>query len=120
MKKMLLLAALAAACILAHGAFNALAGEKEMDKLPETKVKIDNVPEKVRAAIIEAVGDGRLVDIGVFTQDDGSKIYEIEMVVAGKEYDVLFDDSGKVLRKTFEGEKPAGKANKKAGAATET
>ncbi|MHC4663498.1 MAG: hypothetical protein ACYS8W_17700, partial [Planctomycetota bacterium] len=42
------------------------------------------------------------------------------MVGAGKEYDVLFDDSGKVLRKTFEGEKAAGKANKKAGAATET
>jgi len=32
----------------------------------EKKVGIDQVPAKVKAAILKAVGDGRLVDIGVF------------------------------------------------------
>ena len=76
----------------------------------EVKVSIDQVPAKVRAAILKAVGDGRLVDIGEFTDGD-VKTYEIEMVVDGKEYDVLFSSDGEILRRTFEGyktEKPAG------------
>ncbi|MHC4600152.1 MAG: PepSY domain-containing protein, partial [Planctomycetota bacterium] len=79
----------------------------------EKKVTIDQLPAKVRAAILKEVGEGRLVDIGVFTRDDGSKLYEIEMIVDGKEFDVLFDGDGKVLRKTFEGLKPGEVPKKK-------
>jgi len=60
------------------------------------------VPAVVKAAILKAVGEGKLVDIGVFTKD-GKKLYEIEMVMDGKEYDVLFSEDGTVLKKTFEG-----------------
>jgi len=70
----------------------------------EEKVSIDQVPAKVRAAILKEVGAGRLVDIGQFT-DGAKKTYEIEMVVDGKEYDVLFSNDGEILRKTFEGDK---------------
>ena len=68
----------------------------------EKKVGIDQVPAEVRAAILNEVGNGKLVDIGEFTEGD-TKQYEIEMVVDGKEFDVLFASDGKVLRKTFEG-----------------
>lgn len=71
----------------------------------EKKVTIDKVPPEVKAAILEAVGDGKLVDIGELTQG-GEKVYEIEMVVDGEEYDVLFASDGRVLKKTFEGLKP--------------
>ncbi|MFG0285952.1 MAG: hypothetical protein ACF8R7_16165 [Phycisphaerales bacterium JB039] len=71
----------------------------------EKKIPIDQVPAKVRAAIQQEVGAGRLVDIGEFT-DGATRTYEIEMVVDGKEFDVLFSSDGKVLRKTFEGLKP--------------
>lgn len=70
----------------------------------EEKVSIDQVPERVREAILTAVGDGRLVDIGVFTEGE-KKVYEIEMVVDGKEFDVRFSADGKELKRTFEGEK---------------
>lgn len=70
----------------------------------EKKITIDKVPAKVKAAILQAVGNGRLVDIGEFT-DGHTKTYEIEMVVDGKEYDVLLSADGEVLRKTFEGTK---------------
>ena len=73
----------------------------------EQKVGIDQVPAEVRAAILKAVGDGKLVDIGVFTQED-KKVYEIEMIVGNKEYDVLFSSDGQVLRKTFEGPRAEG------------
>jgi len=82
--------------ILTVSLFPALAQEGEK------KVGIDQVPAEVKAAILKEVGDGRLVDIGEFTEG-GKKLYEIEMVVDGKEYDVLFSSDGKVLRKTFEG-----------------
>jgi hypothetical protein len=68
----------------------------------EKKVGIDQVPAEVKAAILKEVGDGRLVDIGEFAEGE-KKLYEIEMVVGNKEFDVLFSSAGKVLRKTFEG-----------------
>jgi len=77
-------------------------------QVSEKKVKIDEVPVKVKAAIRKAVGAGKLVDIGVFSGEGGKNLYEIEMVVADREYDVLFDAEGKVLRKTFEGVKRGG------------
>ncbi|UCG58824.1 MAG: hypothetical protein JSU70_04785 [Phycisphaerales bacterium] len=67
----------------------------------EKKIGIDQVPARVKAAILKVVGDGRLVDIGVYMQED-KKVYEIEMVVDDKEFDVLFSSAGKVLRRTFE------------------
>jgi hypothetical protein len=78
----------------------------------EKKITIDQVPTPVKQAILKAVGDGRLVDIGEFAQE-GEKVYEIEMVVDGKEFDVLFSSTGKVLRKTFEGLKPGGRPEEK-------
>ncbi|NIT03845.1 hypothetical protein GTO10_02835, partial [Candidatus Saccharibacteria bacterium] len=68
----------------------------------EKKVGIDEVPAEVKAAILKEVGDGKLVDIGEFTEGE-KKLYEIEMVVGGKEFDVLFSSDGEVLKKTFEG-----------------
>jgi hypothetical protein len=68
----------------------------------EKKVTIDQVPKAVKEAILKAVGKGKLVDIGVF-EDAGKTVYEIEMVVDGKEYDVLFDSDGKVLNRRDEG-----------------
>jgi hypothetical protein len=76
----------------------------------EKKIPIEQAPAKVRAAILKAVGDGRLVDIGEFTDGD-TKTYEIEMVVNGEEWDVLFDADGKVLRKSFQGQKAEKPAN---------
>ena len=68
----------------------------------EKKVGIDQVPAEVKAAILKQVADGRLVDIAEL-MEGGKKVYEIEMVVSGGEYDVLFSLDGEVLRKTFAG-----------------
>ncbi|TET36325.1 MAG: hypothetical protein E3J72_08790 [Planctomycetota bacterium] len=106
MKKVLLLVAVAAACVLAQSAFYVpvSAGEK-VEKFYEKKVTIDQVPRRVKRAILKAVGDGRLVDISEITQGN-KKTYEIEMIVDGKEWDVVFDAKGKELKRTFEGLKP--------------
>jgi hypothetical protein len=76
----------------------------------EKKVGIDDVPAPVKKAILKAVGAGRLVDIGEFSE--GGKVihYEIEMHVDGQEYDVLFAPDGKVLDKIHEGAVGAEKA----------
>jgi hypothetical protein len=92
--------------ILTISLFAALAQEGEK------KVGIDQVPAEVKAAILKEVGDGKLVDIGEFTEGQ-KKLYEIEMVVDGKEFDVLFSSEGKVLKKTFEGVKTPKKAKDK-------
>jgi hypothetical protein len=68
----------------------------------ERKVSIDQVPPAVKAAILKAVGHGKLVDIGEIKRG-GKKVYEIEMVVDGKEWDVLFAADGTELERSFEG-----------------
>jgi hypothetical protein len=73
----------------------------------ERKVSINKVPAKVKAAILKAVGSGRLVDIGEITKG-GQKFYEIEMWVGGVEYDVLFDAEGNVLKREADGEEDEG------------
>jgi uncharacterized membrane protein YkoI len=70
----------------------------------EVKVGIDQVPEKVRAAILKEVGENKLVDIGEITLPDGRKVYEIEMWKDGVEYDVVFDSEGKVLKREKDSE----------------
>ncbi len=86
----------------------------------EKKIGIDQVSARVKAAILKEVGDGKLVDIGVFTQED-RKVYEIEMVVDNKEFDVLFSSAGKVLRRTFEGLKAKeGEEQEEAGKQADT
>jgi hypothetical protein len=70
-------------------------------------VAIGAVPAKVRAAILKAVGKGRLVDIDEITRD-GKTFYEIEMWLDGHEYDVLFDGSGNVLAREREDEEDDG------------
>jgi len=67
----------------------------------EKKVSIAQVPERVKAAILKEVKDGKLVDIGEFSDGD-KKRYEIEMVLNGTEFDVLFSSNGKVVRRRFE------------------
>jgi hypothetical protein len=79
----------------------------------ERKVSIDQVPPQVRAAILEAVADGRLIDIGAFERE-GKKLFEIEMVVDGDEFDVLFSADGEVLRRTFEGRRGEGRCEQAA------
>ena len=76
----------------------------------ETKVDMEAVPDPVRKAILEAVGTGRLIDIGEFVEDGSVVHYEIEMHVEGQEYDVLFAPDGEVLDKIHEGTVGAGKA----------
>ncbi len=79
---------------LAYSTASAQEGEK--------KVSLEQVPKAVKEAILKAVGKGRLVDIGVFKAGEKT-VYEIEMVVDGREYDVLFDSDGKVLNRRDEG-----------------
>jgi hypothetical protein len=76
----------------------------------EKKVTIKNVPAPVKEAILKAVGKGKLVDIGEFIEDGKVVHYEIEMIVDGEEYDILFAPDGKVLSKVHEGTAGAKKA----------
>jgi hypothetical protein len=68
----------------------------------ETKVKLEQVPAPVRKAIEQAVGDGKLIDIGEI-RTDATSTFEIEIQRDGKEIDVTFDASGREIARTVEG-----------------
>ena len=68
----------------------------------ERKVDLDHVPAPVKTAILAQVGKGKLVDIGTW-QRDGATVYEIEMLVDGREYDVEFAADGTVRERRDEG-----------------
>lgn len=80
------------ACLLAPAAL----GQKA-DEPGEKKITIDQVPAPAKAAILKAVGDGRIVDIGEIT--DGGKVirYEVECIKGGQEIDIVVAPDGRLL-----------------------
>lgn len=68
----------------------------------EKKITIDQVPKKVKAAILKEAGEGKIIDIGKITKG-GKTFYEIELISNNKEIDILFSSEGKVLKMKFEG-----------------
>ncbi len=73
-------------------------GEEE-----EREVSLDQVPERVRKAILRAAGDHKIEEVEVETKG-GRTVYEAEWRVGDKEVEVKVAPDGKVLGKKVEEE----------------
>ena len=69
----------------------------------EKKVPIEKVPAAVKAAILKAVGDGRIVDIGEIRENGKVVRYDVECIKDGGEIDIIVAPNGKLLTQRAEG-----------------
>lgn len=98
---------LAALCALGAAAAPARGQENDFG---EKKIPIEQVPAGPRAAILKAVGDGRIVDIGEIREAGKVVRYDVECIKGGKEIDIIVAPDGKLLTQRDEGgakDKPA-------------
>jgi uncharacterized membrane protein YkoI len=69
----------------------------------EEAVKLKDCPKAVQRTLKRESNGGKIVEIEK-EQEDGETIYEAEVMIDGKEYDVEITDSGTLLSKVLENE----------------
>ena len=67
----------------------------------ETELEIDKteLPVAISKTIAEKLSDYSIIDIELVKTADNQIFYEIDLKKGDKIYDILFNDSGKILRK---------------------
>ncbi|MGB2823470.1 MAG: hypothetical protein WBF17_20990 [Phycisphaerae bacterium] len=91
---------LAALCALVVAAPAAWGQEADFG---EKKISIEQVPAAAKAAILKAVGDGRIVDIGEIRENGKVVRYDVECVKGGREVDIIVAPDGRLLTERDEG-----------------
>ncbi|MFQ6133455.1 MAG: PepSY domain-containing protein [Armatimonadota bacterium] len=69
----------------------------------EEQVSLDQVPPAVKATILKAAEGGTITEIEVETEN-GQTVYEAEVIIDGKEVDILVAPDGALLGKEVEGD----------------
>jgi uncharacterized membrane protein YkoI len=92
-RRWLLLLLVVVASVLAVGAAVWCAGAKQ-----DEKVTLDQVPAAVKATIVKAAEGGRIGGIEQATED-GKTVYEAEVTIGAKTFDVKVAPDGKLLSK---------------------
>lgn len=80
----------------------AAAEEKDGDDENEVKVQLKDCPEAVQKTIKKEAGSGKIREIEK-EQEGGKTVYEAEVVIDSKEYEITVAEDGKLLEKEEEG-----------------
>jgi uncharacterized membrane protein YkoI len=68
----------------------------------EIKVQLKDCPEAVQKTIKKEAGDGKIVEVEK-EREDGTVVYEAEVIIDGQEYEITVAEDGKLLGKEKEG-----------------
>ena len=83
----------------------------EKDEKNEVKVKIDQVPQAVRATLTDEAKGAKLPDEVDKETDEGKTIYEADVMIKDKNYEIKVAEDGTLISKKLdqEDEKKEGK-----------
>jgi hypothetical protein len=87
---------------------NMMGNHEDREEGNEVKVTIDQVPAAARKTIEEQTKGGKREDIGKITAD-GRTIYETDVEIDGKEFEVRVAEDGTLLSRTQENDTEGGK-----------
>jgi uncharacterized membrane protein YkoI len=105
MSKRWILAALLAIGVLSAATLNARAEEQEKEEGKETKVKFDQVPAAAQKTLTEEAKGAKIETVDK-EEDEGKVIYEADVTLNGKNYEIKVAEDGTLLvKKLDEGEK---------------
>lgn len=65
----------------------------------ETEITVEELAHDVVQTLKTKMGEYSIVDIELVYTRDGDTLYEVDLKKGGKFYDILFDPTGKILRK---------------------
>jgi hypothetical protein len=99
-----MLAVVGMAAVLALATSRVTAAEKEGQEENEVKVKLADVPAAVRATLEKEAGGATLPDHIDKETDDGKTIYEVDVTIGGKNYEIKAAKDGTLLSKKLDEE----------------
>ncbi len=82
--------------------WSGVAGAEGDDDENEVKVLLKDCPEAVQKTIKKEAGSGKIVEIEK-EREHGKVIYEAEVVIDGKEYELTVGEDGTLIEKEEEG-----------------
>jgi uncharacterized membrane protein YkoI len=96
----LALALLAAACET-----NTMMGrqQKDEDNGKEQVVPMDQLPANVKATLMKEVGNGKVQEVERHAMD-GKTVYEADVMVDGKKWEIVIREDGQLLKKQLDEE----------------
>lgn len=78
--------------------------EDKKEEGKEEKVTIDQVPAAVKETLLKEAGGGAIKDIDKETED-GKVQYEVDVVIDGKNFEIVVAEDGKLVSKKLDEEK---------------
>lgn len=76
----------------------------EEEEASETQLALADVPSAVQATITKEAGNGKINEVEKETRKDGKVVYEAEVMIDGKEHDILVAEDGTLLGKEADDE----------------
>jgi len=70
----------------------------------ETPVTMDQLPAPVKATLMKEAGNGKVEEIDKETEN-GRTIYEADVMLDGKKWEIKIDQDGQLIRKALDEEK---------------
>ena len=101
MKKLYLILALALTAGILFWGFQAITSDAEEDK--EVKVAVSDLPKAVLATV-NAEAPGEVIEEIEMVEEDGKVVYEIEVEIDGKEFELEIAADGTLLEKLADDE----------------
>ncbi len=77
--------------------------DKDDDDAQEVEVKLEDLPAPVRQTLTKAADGGTIKEIEKETEN-GKTVYEAEVVIGGKTYEIKISESGKLISKKIDDE----------------
>ncbi len=88
-------------------------GHSEEDKeAGEIKVTREQLPPAVRATLDKEAKDGKITDIDKETTKSGKTVYEADVVIDGKNYEIKIAEDGALIGKKLDNEEDEKKNGK--------
>jgi hypothetical protein len=92
-------------------AFVARAEEREKDEGKEQKVEFKSVPQAVQATLTAEAGGAAITTVDK-EEDDGKEIYEADVMIKGKNYEIKVAADGTLISKKLDVEENEKKGDK--------
>jgi hypothetical protein len=104
MKSRWIVTAVATASLIAGGCSQMLHKDKEKNEGDEVKMSINDIPVPARESLMREAPGATITTVDKETKKDGTVVYEADAMIEGKNWEIVVDGNGKVIKKKLDEE----------------
>jgi hypothetical protein len=94
----------AATAALIAGGCNHMHKDKEEKEGDEVKMSINDIPAAARESLMKEAPGATITTVDKETKKDGTTVYEADAMIGGKNWEIVVDGNGKVIKKKLDEE----------------